>query len=170
MSIVNSATCDTPRRPARLAAVASRPAAGPTKHPGIRAYPVPATCHTASSRGDLAAGWQVREDTDEYDIPDLLGDDDYEPEPVLYDAAYEQTEPQREAMGLLDDAENLLSVLRDAIEDDGDSRAMQVEAVLEVVRKKLNKAHTRIDRQESRHRNLFLAYFELKVQSDQDTE
>jgi rubrerythrin len=47
---------------------------------------------------------------------------------------------------------------------------MQTEAVLKVVRKKLRKAHTRIDRQESRHRNLFLAYFELKARSDQEVE
>jgi hypothetical protein len=69
-------------------------------------------------------------------------------------------------MALLDDAENLLAVLMAAIEDDGDSRAMQADAVLRVVRKKLRKAHTRIDRQDDRHRNLFLTYFALKEQSD----
>lgn len=66
-------------------------------------------------------------------------------------------------MSLPDDVENLLAVLLDAIEDGGDSRAMQVEALLKVVRKKLRKAHTCIDRQESRPGNLFLAYFELKA-------
>jgi rubrerythrin len=65
-------------------------------------------------------------------------------------------------MALLDDAENLLAVLLASLEDEGDSRAMQAEAVLKVVRKKLNKAHVRIDRQERSHRNAFLAYFELK--------
>jgi hypothetical protein len=170
MSIANSATCDTTRRQARLAAVAVRPAVGLTKHPGIHAYPLSTTCRAGFLLRDPAAAWQVREEQDEYEIPDLLKDEDYEPEPVLYDAAYEHTEAQREAMALIDDAENLLAVLLDAIEDDGDSRAMQVEAVLKVVRKKLDKAHTRIDRQESRHRNLFLAYFELKAQSDQEVE
>jgi hypothetical protein len=47
---------------------------------------------------------------------------------------------------------------------------MQAEAVLKVVRKKLRKAHTRIDRQETHHRNLFLAYFALKAQPDQEEE
>jgi hypothetical protein len=61
-------------------------------------------------------------------------------------------------------------MLMSAIEDDGDSRAMQAEAVLKVVRKKLRKAHIRIDLQETRHRNLFLAYFELKARSDREVE
>jgi hypothetical protein len=99
-----------------------------------------------------------------------MEDENYEPDPELLDAADAHIEEQREAMALLDDAENLLSVLRAAIEEDGDSRAMQAEAVLRVVLKKLRKAHTRIDRQETYHRNLFLAYFELKARSDQEVE
>lgn len=170
MSIANSATCDTPRRPIRLAAVATRPAAGLTKRPGIRPYALPAACRAASPHGDLALGWQVREEAGKYDIPDPTEDENYEADPELFDAAEAHTEEQREAMALLDDAENLLAVLMAAIEDDGDSRAMQVDAVLKVVRKKLRKAHTRIDRQDARHRNLFLAYFELKAQSDQEAK
>ena len=162
MSISNSAFCDTPRRPTPLASGAVRPGAGLLKVSRIRAYPRPNICRAASPHGDPAAGGQVREHGDEYDIPDLLGDEDYEPEAVLSHAAYEHTEAERKTMGLLDDAENLLSVLLDAIQDDGDSRAMQTEAVLKVVGKKLRKAHTRVDRQEWRHRNLFLAYFDLK--------
>jgi hypothetical protein len=146
--------------------VAARPAADLTKRPRIRAYSLPAICRPASPHGDPAVAWQVREDEGEYDVPDLLNDRSYEPDPALYDAAHAHTEAQREAMALLDDVENLLAVLLASIEDDGDSRAMQVEAVLKVVRKKLNKAHTRIDRQESRHRKLFLAYFELKARSE----
>jgi hypothetical protein len=143
--------------------VAGRPVAGRTKHPEIRVYELPATCRPAPSpRFDPAAGWQVREEG-EYYIPDLLKDDNYEPDPALYDAAAAHTESQREAMGLLDVAENLLAVLLASVEDEGDDRAMQAEAVLKIVKKKLTKAHTRIDRQEARHRNLFLAYFELKA-------
>lgn len=170
MSIANSATCDTPRRSTRLAAVAARPAAGLTKRPGIRAYSLPTICRATSSHGDPAPSCQIREKEGEYDIPDPTEDENYEPDPELFDAADEHTEPQREAMALLDDAENLLSVLLASMEQETDSRAMQAEAVLKIVRKKLKKAHTRIDRQESRHRNLFLAYFELKAQSDQDVE
>jgi rubrerythrin len=73
-------------------------------------------------------------------------------------------------MALLDDAENLLTVLLASMEQESDSRAMQAEAVLKIVRKKLRKAHTRIDRQDARHRNLFLAYFELKARSEKGEE
>jgi hypothetical protein len=169
MSIANSTTCDTPNRPAPLSAVAGRRDAGPTKHPGIRAYSLPATCRAASPHLDPAAAWQVREEG-EYYIPDLLKDRNYEPDPALYDAAYAHTEAQREAMALLDDAENLVAVLLASTEDVGDDRAMQAEAVLKIVKKKLKKAHIRIDRQEARHRNLFLAYFELKARLDKEAE
>jgi hypothetical protein len=170
MSIANSTTCDTARRPAPLSAVAGRRDAGPTKHPGIRVYELPATCRPAPSpRFDPAAGWQVREEG-EYYILELLKDRNYEPDPALYDAAYAHTEAQREAMALLDEAENLLAVLLASVEDEGDSRAMQAEAVLKIVKKKLRKAHTRIDRQEARHRNLFLAYFELKARLGKEAE
>jgi hypothetical protein len=170
MSIANSATCDTPRHPVHLAAVATRAAAGLTKRSGIRARSFPTACRAASLHGNPAPAWQVQEEEGEYDIPDPMEDENFEPDPELFDAADAHTEEQREAMALLDDAENLLAVLMAAIEDDGDSRAMQAEAVLRVVRKKLRKAHIRIDRQDDRHRNLFLAYFALKEQSDQEAE
>lgn len=170
MHIADSAIFDTPRRPAPLAAVAVRRAAGLTKHPGICACSLPAICRPVSPHGDPANGWQVREEEGEYDLPDLLKDRSYEPDPALYDAAYAHTEAQREAMALLDDAENLLAVLLASLEPEGDSRATQAEAVLKIVKKKLRKAHTRIDRQDARHRNLFLAYFELKARSDEGQE
>lgn len=73
------------------------------------------------------------------------------------------TEAQPEAMALLVDAENLLELLLASIGYESDSRAMQADAVLKIVDKKLRKAHVRIHRQEGDHRNLFLAYFELKA-------
>jgi hypothetical protein len=85
-------------------------------------------------------------------------------------AAAAETEEQREAMALLDDAENLLAVLLASLEQEGDSRAMQAEAVLKVVRKKLKNAHVRIDRQERSQRNIFLAYFELKPRAEEGGE
>jgi hypothetical protein len=170
MSITHSATCDTPRRPVRLGAVATRPAAGLTKRPAIRAYSLPTACRAISSHGDPTPAWQVREEQGEYDIPDPREDENFEPDRELFHAADAYTEELREAMGLLDEAENLLAVLMAAIENDADSRAAQAEAVLKAARKKLNKAHTRIDRQDGRHRDLFLAYFALKAQSDQQAE
>lgn len=166
----DSATYDIPRRPTRLTAVAAGPAARLTKRPEIRAYYLPAACRATAPHGDPARGRQLRENQGEYVIPDPMEDENCEPDPELLDAAEAHTEEQREAMALLDDAENLLAVLMAAVEEDGDSRAMQVEAVLRAVQKKLEKAHTRIDRQETHHRNLFLAYFESKARPDQDVE
>jgi hypothetical protein len=145
-------------------ATAARAAAGRLKLTLARAYPRPVADRLAA-----AAGWQVREEP-EYYIPDLLSDRDHAPGPALIEAAEAETEEQREAMALLDDAENLLAVLLASLEDEGDSRAMQAEAVLKVVRKKLNKAHVRIDRQERSHRNVFLAYFELKERAEAGVE
>src|SRR5690606_31154719 len=88
------------------------------------------------------------------------------PDPAIIDAAEAHTKEQREAMALLDDAENLLAVLMASQEQEFDSRAMETEAVLKVVRKKLRKAHNRIDRQEGSHRNAVLAYFELKGRTE----
>jgi hypothetical protein len=73
-------------------------------------------------------------------------------------------------MALLDDAENLVAVLMASVEHEGDSRAMQAEAVLKIVRKKLKKAHARIDRQDTRHQKLFVAYFELKGRAEEGGE
>jgi hypothetical protein len=73
-------------------------------------------------------------------------------------------------MALLDDAENLVAVLMASMEHEGDSRAMQAEAVLKIVRKKLRKAHVRIDRQDARHQELLAAYFELKGRAEEGGE
>lgn len=159
MSIADSATCDT----------ANRPPAGLRKHLSSRAYSLPTTCRAASPHLDPVTR-QIREKEDKYHIPDPTEDENYEPDPAHFDAADRHTEEQRQAMALLDDAENLLAVLLASIEDKGDSRAMQVEAVLKIARKKVRKAHTRIDRQDTRYRNLFLAYFELKARVEKEVE
>lgn len=46
---------------------------------------------------------------------------------------------------------------------------MQMVAVPEVVIAKLREAHERIDRQDTRQRDLFLAYFELKERSEKES-
>ncbi len=51
-----------------------------------------------------------------------------------------------------------------SLADECDSRAMQTETALKVIEKKLNKAHTQVDRHRRRHTNLFLADFDLRDQ------
>jgi hypothetical protein len=43
---------------------------------------------------------------------------------------------------------------------------VQAETVLKVVERKLNKALDRLDRHDTRHRNLFFAYFELEEEAE----
>ena len=98
----------------------------------------------------------------EFYVPDLLSDDDFDPGPALCDAADEHARHLREAERYIDDARNLADVLRAAMGDAGDSRAMQVDTVLKIVGEKLGKAHARIDAHDTSHMNLFMAYVELK--------
>jgi hypothetical protein len=162
MIIANTATYDARSPQTIIPAIAPRAIAARPKRPAARAYPLRGT---GRSEPPCSAAWQVREEPAYY-IPDLLSDKDREAEPELFAAADAHSEGLRNAMALLDEAENLVAVLTASMEHEGDSRAMQAEAVLKIVRKKLAKAHSRIDRQNARHRNLFLAYFELKARSE----
>ena len=67
---------------------------------------------------------------------------------------------------LLDDALNLVELMLAAIGDESDSRAIQAEAGLKAVKKKLLKANTRVDKHDTRHTNLFLAYFDLRHKAE----
>lgn len=164
MTEANPVAYDARNPKAPIAILAAHAVAGRPKLATVRAYSPP-----AAGRPAATAGREVREEP-EYYVPELLSDRDYEPDPELINAAYAHSEGLRDAMALIDDAENLLAVLVASTEEEADSRAMQADTVLKIVRKKLNKAHTRIDRQESRHRNLFVAYFELKERAVDENE
>lgn len=105
------------------------------------------------------------EEDGEFYVPDFLFDDDFEIGPALFDAAEEHARDLREAERCIDEALNLADVLRAAMGDAGDSRAMQVDTVMAIVREKLSRAHARIDEYDASHLNLFIAYVELKKQS-----
>jgi len=101
---------------------------------------------------------QVREDRDFY-IPDYLTGD---LRPDLYPAADDHARHLRDTERCLDDALNLAGTLRAALEEAGDSRAMQADTVLKIIEERLNEAHAAIDRHDTRFMNLFMAYFDLK--------
>jgi hypothetical protein len=61
-------------------------------------------------------------------------------------------------------------VLLDAVEHDSDVRAAQTRTVLEFAVECLHNAHHLIDEQESHHRNLCLAYSELKGEIEEERE
>lgn len=108
---------------------------------------------------------QSNEDKESYLFDFLLGER-REVDPEARSAAEDHVNGLRNAQRDLDEALNLSEVLRGAMEEDGDSRAMQVDTVLKVVEKKVKKAHDRVDKHASRCRKLFLAYCELRRQSD----
>ena len=156
----NPFTYDARNPQTTIPATAARAVAGRPKLAAARAYSL-----TAADAEAAAADRQVREEP-EYYIPDLLFNEDYEPDPKLVEAGDAHSEDLRVAMASLDDAGNLTEVLMASVEQEGDSRAMQAEAVLKTVREKLRDAHIRIYRQDARHRNLFFAYFELKERAE----
>ncbi len=129
-------------------------------------YPLNATGKPANpSVFDPYADIQVREDKSYY-IPDLLSDAEYDASPKAYAAFADHARHLHKAEGLLDEAWNLVRLMLAAIGDEGDSWAMQTEAGLKVIEKKLSKAHTRIDKYHTRYTNLFFAYCDLKDKTD----
>jgi hypothetical protein len=164
MIIANPVTYDARNLQTTIPAMAARAVASRPQLAAVRAYSRPAADAEAA-----AAGWQVREEPEDY-LPDRLSDPDEAADPELIEAADAHAKDLREAMALLDDAENLVAVLMASVEHEGDSRAMQAEAVLKIVRKKLRKAHVRIDRQDARHQELFAAYCELKGRAEEGGE
>jgi hypothetical protein len=111
------------------------------------------------------AAWPVREEG-EYYVPDLLENEDYDANPALTDAAGAHTRRLRDTQRLIEDAESLVGVLVDAVEQDGDTRAEQTRAVLGFTVECLHKTHQLIGEQEDRDRNLFLAYFARREEMD----
>lgn len=99
-------------------------------------------------------------------VPEFLPDPDYEAPPDVYAAAQAHGRRLRRAERLVNEAGLLAEVLRAAMGDAGDARAMQVDAVMAIVAKKLRKARAELDRQDTRNLNLFLAYAALKARLD----
>ena len=111
------------------------------------------------------SGIRLREERGSY-VPGSPSDPAYAPRPGVHAAAEAHGRCLRRAERLVEEAMLLAEVLRLAMGDASDARAMQVDAVIGVVGKKLRKARAAIDKQDSRNLNLFLAYAELKAQAE----
>ena len=135
---------------------------------GGRGYPL-STADRAENDAffQTRAVWQVRENEKDqrFDVPDLLSDKDYDADRHAYCAAREYAAHLQKAESLVCRAEDLVGLMRAAISYESDARAMQADAALSVIGKKLAKAHSRINRHDRRHTNLFLAYCELKAKA-----
>jgi hypothetical protein len=119
-----------------------------------------ASLHVATAR-------LLRENGERY-TTDPVGDEDDAASPSLSDAASVHTLHAREAQALLDDAVNLVGLLLDAVEQDGDTRAEQARTVLGMAVECLHGAHRAIDEQESRDHELYLAYARLKAAMEEE--
>lgn len=104
---------------------------------------------------------QAREEQ-EYYIPDFIRDDAGRSRPEVYAAANDHARHLREAEARLADVLNLARVLRASVQQADDAAAMQADTVLKIIERKLCKANRAIDRHDTRHLNLFMAYFDLK--------
>ena len=109
---------------------------------------------------------EVSEGKTRYQVPDLLSDATYSPDPNAYAAFSEQVRDLHRVEDLLGDAWNLVGLMLSSVGEIGDSRDMQTEAGLKVIEEKLRKAHARIDEHNTNYTNLFLAYCELKAMTD----
>ena len=116
---------------------------------------------------NTAPGWLAMEVNEErgFYVPKLLSDPDYEPQPGAYAAAEAHGRRLRRAERRVEEALLLAEMLRLAMGDAEDARAMQVDAVVGIVERKLRKARADIDRQDTRDLNLFLAYAELEART-----
>ena len=127
---------------------------------GGRDYPLStADCAENDPFFPTRVNWQVQEDRSFY-VPDLLSDKDYDTDRQAYAAAGDYAAHLRKAEGLVCQAEDLVGLMRAAISYESDARAMQADTALSVIEKKLAKAHSRINKHDRRHSNLFLAYFD----------
>ncbi len=99
--------------------------------------------------------YRVREDHGDYDVE---SDAD-----VAADQANELYEAQRQ----IGDALNLAGLLLASLEDQADSRALQIYTVAQVIQKKLEKAYDGLDKHDANHTKLLLAYNDLKDKTEQ---
>ncbi len=95
--------------------------------------------------------YRVGEDRGDYDV-------DSDADAATADQANELYEAQRQ----IGDALNLAGLLLASLEDECDSRAMQIHTVMRVIEKKLEKAYNQVDRHDANHTKLLLAYNNLK--------
>lgn len=112
---------------------------------------------------------RAREEKDFY-IPDYLSAGPAGIRPEAWSAADQQATDLRDAERHLDDALNLVAVLRASLHEAGDARAMQAETVLKIAASRLKKVHACLDRHDTRFMNLCMAYFDLsdRVGSSRD--
>ena len=101
-------------------------------------------------------------------VPDPLPSTERDANPAPSSAIADHAKHLRRAERTIDDASNLVGLMLTSLDDESDGRAMQTIAGLRVIERKLRKVHGQIDKHHTRHRNLLLAYFDLKNQAENE--
>ena len=83
-------------------------------------------------------------------------------EPDTLSAEHFDNDALRDTEGLLDEALNLVGLMLAAVENESDSRAMQTEAGLRAVERRLRTARIRVDEHDSCYEQLLSVYCGLK--------
>lgn len=104
---------------------------------------------------------QLREDREFY-IPNYLAGEHEISRADLYAAADDHARELRKAERHLDDAFNLVGVLRAALQEADNRCAVQADTALKMIEKLLTKAQRCVDRHDTRFMNLFMAYFDSR--------
>ena len=111
------------------------------------------------------ARWEVREDKGFY-IPNMLSDNESPTDREVFNAASDHAVHLAKAEGLVADAMHLVRMMAEALGQVGDRRAEQTDAACRAIERQLSEAYNLIDKHDTRHINLFLAYFDLKRDSE----
>ena len=86
----------------------------------------------------------------------------YHAGPAAQEAAADHAKSLCKTQGLLGEALNMAGIVLKSLEDEGDTRAMQIHTAVAVIGEKLEKAYNRLDRHEAHHAKLLLAYTDLR--------
>ena len=127
-------------------------------------------CFLSGGKYPLAstpARWQVREDKGFY-IPNMLSDKQNPADRETFSAASDHAADLIKAERLVADAMHLVRMMAEALGQDGDRRAEQTDAACRAIERQLSEAYNWIDKHDTRHINLFLAYFDLMEKSEEE--
>ena len=99
-----------------------------------------------------------------FKVPKVLSRERYENENYIatWMAAGKHGKHLNKAEDDLMTATDLAKTLKESLDASHDSLGYRAATVVSEIIKQLNKAYSRLDRHDTQHRNLFIAYFDLK--------
>lgn len=103
-----------------------------------------------------------------FEIPKVLSMERHENENVHYIATWiaagKHGKHLNNAIDDLMTATDLAKTLKESLDASHDSLGFRAASVVNEIIKRIDKAYSRLDRHDTQHRNLFVAYFDLKAE------